>query len=102
MIFSPLQFRKNIHKILQKTPCLSRDEKHACNPGPNFCSNMVLNKTLQPPSRVRTFPTSHALYHQAQPAPCHMLPKRQNCSKAASVPLHIQNLTNVEGSTRPP
>ena len=47
-----LQFRRNIQKVLYKTPCLSQEEKHACNPRTRSCLNMGLSseKTSSPNS----------------------------------------------------
>ena len=39
-----LQFRRNIQKVLYKTPCLSQEEKHACNPRSRSCLNMGLSQ----------------------------------------------------------
>ena len=39
-----LQFRRNIQKVLHKTPCLSQEEKHACNPRSRSCLNMGLSQ----------------------------------------------------------
>lgn len=38
-----LQFRRNIQRILYKTPCLNQEEKHACNPRTRPCLNMGLS-----------------------------------------------------------
>ena len=53
LIYILLQFRRNIQKILYKTPCFNQEEKHACNPRTRSCLNMGLsaekntNHTLQ-------------------------------------------------------
>ena len=39
-----LQFRRNIQKVLYKSPCLSQEEKHACNPRSRSCLNMGLSQ----------------------------------------------------------
>merc|ERR1719499_2577914 len=38
-----VKFRRNIQKILYKTPCLNQEEKHACNPRTRSCLNMGLS-----------------------------------------------------------
>ena len=43
LIYILLQFRRNIQKLLYKTPCLNQEEKHACNPRTRSCLNMGLS-----------------------------------------------------------
>ena len=53
-----LQFRRNIQKILYKTPCLNQEEKHACNPRTRSCLNMGLSaeKNTNHPLQVSNYP----------------------------------------------
>jgi len=87
-----VKFRKNIHKVLQKTPCLNRDEKHACNPSPAFCtSNMVLNKTLQHQQPGRNSLTHYTLNTAGRPMmPANLLVPCENQGPPAAGPTLMQ------------
>ena len=83
-----LQFRRNIQKILYKTPCLSQEEKHACNPRTRSCLNMGLaaEKNSNPALQVSNYHSDGFLFRNVY----HLHSREASASRGQCV-----NITNL-------